>query len=109
MEGKILITELFRLLYDGGPQHLIRTHPLCTRTMRGNRTGEVLPDQLADARVAIKQVADSFKLLGPGMLNTWGHEGHLNLLFLAHFGVAPFSVFVVISIDCTLSFITAYR
>jgi hypothetical protein len=53
-------------------------------------------------------LADAFQLFGVGMIYAGYGQGHLFFVVFAHFGVAPFSAFVVILIAYTL-FITTFR
>ena len=58
--------------------------------------------------VVIENLTDACQLRGVWMVNAGNHERHLFLIVFAHFGVALFLAFVVISIACTL-FTTTYR
>ena len=56
---------------------------------------EVLPDHLGNDRVAVKDSADSVELLGSWMVYGCDRQGHLSVLFFAHFRVTPFFALVV--------------
>jgi hypothetical protein len=96
MEGQIFITETLGLLHDGSSKNLLSTYAMSTPLVMFNITSKILPNHLGDDRVAVKEFADSFEFLGPGVVYGSDHQGHLILLFLAHFGVTPFFALVVV-------------
>jgi hypothetical protein len=96
MKGQILITETLGLLHDSSPKYLLGTYAMGAPLPVFNITGKILPDHLGNDRVAVKECADSFKLLGPWVVYGSDHQGHLIVLFLAHFGAAPFFGLVVV-------------
>jgi hypothetical protein len=61
----------------------------------GKQISKVLPDHLREDRVLATDVADWLLLLGSRMLHGRDQYRHLLTLLLAHFLIAPFSMFFV--------------
>ena len=105
MKSQVLITESFGLLHNCSPKHLFGAHAMGPAVLVFNAIGEILPDKPGNDRVAIKNLADVLQLFGSWVVDGCDHQGHLILLFLAHFGATPFFVLVVV-IGCGDQFIT---
>ena len=108
MKSHVLITKAFHLFNDRSPDNLLCTHSLGSGISARYGPGKILQYPFVNDRIVTKNLADAFQLLRVWVVYPGNHKWHLFLILFAHFGVAPFSAFVVISIACTL-FITTCR
>jgi hypothetical protein len=105
MECELIVAVVLHLLHNRTADYLLCAHSLGSGSDVLYMLGEVLPCQLIYGRYVIKDSADELQFPCMGMINGGRDKGHLFLIPFAHFLVAPFFSFRVISVDYT-SFIT---
>lgn len=95
MKSQICITRTPDLLPYGIPSPPLCGYALDFLLGLFDISSKILPDNTEKDSATVKAVPDCFKICGSLVVYRSDHEGHLIVLFFAHFGAAPFLILVV--------------